>query len=151
VKRKFLGYQIISGETLAIARKSIERLKDKIRKITRRNRGVSLEQVIREINIILPGWIRYFKLAKAETTVQRIDAWIRRKLRCYRLKQFKRAITIATNLIDMGISRRSAWKVANSGKGWWRLSHTPQLDKAMSVAWFEDQGLCNLEKMYKSL
>lgn len=136
---------------LAIASKSIERLKDKIRLMTRRNRGVSLERVIAEINILLPGWVRYFKLAKAESVLRHVDEWTRRKLRCYRLKQFKRAHTIATNLIDMGIPVKSAWKVAKSGKGWWRLSHTPQLDRAMDRAWFKLQGLNSFEMMYKSL
>ncbi len=110
---------------------------------------MSLEQVIEEINKIIPGWVQYFKLAKAEFVLERIDGWTRRKLRCFRLKQFKRPYTITKNLENMGIKASSAWRIALSGKGWWSLSKTPQLDRAMNIAWFDEQGLYSLRKTYK--
>ncbi|MCK5762656.1 MAG: hypothetical protein KAH05_00910 [Clostridiales bacterium] len=122
-----------------------------MRKITKRNRGRSLEEIIREINIILPGWIRYFKYASCESTLKKLDGWIRRKLRCYRLKQLKRAKTIAAMLIKRGISESSAWKVAASGKGWWRLSLTNQAHKAMGVGWWKLNGYTPLYDIFESL
>lgn len=55
---------------MRIARQSIERFKDKIRAITKRNRGKSLEEVIRELNTVLPGWMRYFKYAACESIIE---------------------------------------------------------------------------------
>lgn len=74
-----------------------------------------------------------------------MDAWIRRKLRCFRLKQCKLTYSIYKYLVRLGISTQSAWKLALSGKGWWRMSHSPAIDRAMSNTWFKDLGLVNLE------
>ena len=136
---------------MVISYKSIKRLKDKIREITRRNRGVSLEQVIAELNKIIPGWVRYFGLAAAKSCLGDLDAWLRRKVRCYRLKQLKRTYTKVKVLISMGVPEWLAWIFALSGKGLWRLSRTPQIHQAMNLAWFEEQGLESLLKTYMSL
>jgi len=122
-----------------------------MRVITKRNRGKSLEEVIKEINTILPGWIRYFKYAACETILKTLDGWIRRKLRCYRLKQLKRSKTIATMLIKRGIANGSAWSVACSGKGWWRLSLTNQVHKAMGIGWWRLNGYAGLYETFNSL
>lgn len=127
-----------------IAKSSIERFKNKIRVITRRNRGVKLEAVIIEINMLIPGWARYFKLAPYKNTLERLDEWIRRKVRCYRIKQLKRGKTILKMLMSKGITKQSAAKVAYSGKGWWRISITPQIHRAMGIGWTKEIGLKSL-------
>jgi hypothetical protein len=110
-----------------------------------------LEEVIRELNIFLPGWMRYFKYAACEGITEDLDGWIRRKLRCYKLKQLKRAKTIATLLIQRGIAEASAWKVATSGKGWWRLALTSQVHKAMGNGWWKLNGFTSLNEIFESL
>ena len=147
---KYLGY-VIWKKLLIISEPSIKRFKDKIRVITKRNRGVSLEKVIAEINKITPGWVQYYKLASCKGKLEELDCWIRRKVRCYRLKQLKRTYTIAKTLESMGVSEGSAWRLACSGKGWWRLSNTPQLSTAMNLKWIDQQGLKSLLVTYKSL
>lgn len=134
-----------------IAKKSIERVKQKIREITRRNSGQSLDNVIKQLNLKLPGWVRYFKLARCKVVLHDLDKWIRRKLRCIRLKQLKRAYTMAKYLSKQGVPDWNSWILALSGKGWWRKSGMPQAQTAMNNKWFEDQGLINLEKLYMSL
>lgn len=134
-----------------IAKLSIERFKDKVRKITKRNRGVKLETVILELNLLITGWVRYFKLASCKHALGRLDEWIRRKVRCYRFKQFKQGKTILNELMLRGIPKASARKVAYSGKGWWRLSITPQVHRAMGVGWTKEIGLKSLLKIHTSL
>jgi len=90
-------------------------------------------------------------LAKAASVLEHVDEWIRRKLRCYKLKQFKRAKTIASNLIEMGLREKNAWKLAKARRSWWHMSHTPQADRAMGWGWFKLQGLQSLREMYQSL
>lgn len=140
--------KVLCGPT---ERKSIERLKDKVRKITRRNRGEKLTRVIEELNRATMGWVVYFRHASAKTHLQRLDEWIRHKLRCYRLKQCKRAWGIARFLMERKVSETEAWKLALSGKGWWRLSLTPHASWAMNMKWWEEQGLQSLEKRYLEL
>jgi Group II intron, maturase-specific domain len=89
-ERKFLGYRLLLNGKLGISPKSVTRAKEKIRQITRRNRGVSLAQVIVELNLFLVGWLIYYRLAACRFELQCLDEWIRRKLRCYRLKQCKK-------------------------------------------------------------
>lgn len=92
---KFLGYTILSGGGIRVSDKSIDRLKGRIKELTRRNRGVKFEQVISELNVTILGWTNYFRLANSWiTTFKSLDEWIRRKLRCYRLKQCGRRYTI---------------------------------------------------------
>ena len=94
---------------------------------------MSLQTVIGKLNYLIPGWIRYFKLAEQiKATLRDLDGWIRRKIRCYRLKQFKRRYTIIKELHRMGIPEYQAAILASSGKGWWRLSSAPQLHHAMN-------------------
>jgi len=145
-ERQFLGYQVLRDGKLVIAKESVERVKEKIRYITRRNRGVSLEQVIEELNEKLRGWVNYFRLTEWPSDLDRLDTWIRRKLRCYRLKQRKRSWPIAKFLMSLGVPAHSAWPLAKSGKGWWRLSKSIPVHHAMNKAWFEQQGLMNLAK-----
>jgi len=151
VERKFLGYRLLFEGTLAVAPASLRRAKDKIRQVTRRNRGVSMGVVIRELNEFLTGWVTYFRYASCLKHLTRLDKWIRRKLRCYRLKQRKRAKGIADFLQDLGVPEWRAWLLALSGKGWWRMAGSPQACEAMNVDWFDRQGLVRCSQYYKAL
>jgi len=95
--------------------------------------------------------VRYFKKAQCKKVLEDLDGWIRRKLRCIKLKQCKRAHAIAKFLKSRGIKPRYAWQVAKSGKGWWRLAYTPQAHEAMSVVWSQEEGLKSLRSIYLSL
>lgn len=148
---KFLGYTVQTGGILTIADKSLIRLKEKIRKITKRNRGRSLEQIISELNTVLRGWFQYFQHARCHKTVQNLDSWIRRKLRCYRIKQCKRTITLQRFLEGLGVEKWQSWILALSGKGYWRKSSCPQANQAMGNLWFEKQGLFSLALNYERL
>jgi len=150
-ERQFLGYRLLRDGRLGIAPRSLERAKRRIREITRRNRGVSLERMIRELNSYLTGWVTYFRYAACKTHLQRLDEWIRRKLRCVRLKQRKRAKPIADFFQSLGVPEWSAWRLALSGKGWWRKSGSPQAHQAMNIAWFREQGLVSLSERYAAL
>ena len=150
-ERQFLGFRLLQNGKINVSRKSEARVKDAIRHITKRNRGRSLETIISELNKKLGGWVNYFKLIDNPKQLRELDGWIRRKLRCYRLKQRKRSCPIAKFLMELGVKPHSAWNTAKSGKGWWRLSATPALHQALSNDWFEKQGLINLERRVISL
>ena len=150
-ERKFLGHRILLNGKLGISPKSVDRAKDKIRQITRRNRGVSLAQVIVELNLFLIGWITYYRHAACKFELQCLDEWIRHRLRCFRLKPRKRGTSVAAFLRSLGASVSQAARVASSGKGWWRLSNCPPVKTALSNEWFRSQGLVSLVLKYDSL
>jgi RNA-directed DNA polymerase len=150
-ERKFLGYRLLANGTLVVAPQSIQRVKDRIRQLTRRNRGVSFERVIGELNSFTTGWVAYFRHAKAKGLLSELDSWLRRKLRCVRLKQRKRAASIATFLQQLGVPKNQSWTTAACGKGWWRMAQTPAASQAMSNQWFQDCGLVNLLDTYLKL
>jgi len=150
-ERKFLGHRLLLNGKLGISPKSVDRAKDKIRQITRRNRSVNLVQVIVELNRFLTGWVNYYRYAACRFELQCLDQWIRRKLRCYRLKQRKRGASVAAFLQQRGVPSAQAWRLVSSGKGWTRMSDTPQANQAMSLEWFHTQGLVSLLTRYDSL
>jgi RNA-directed DNA polymerase len=150
-ERKFLGYRILPGGKLSVAAKSQEQVKARIRQITRRNRGVALERMIRELNSYLTGWVTYFRYAECKAFLQRLDEWIRRKLRCVQLKQRKRVYGVMTFLRSQGVPEWRAWILALSGKGWWRKAGSPSAHEAMAITWFDKLGLVNLTKRYAML
>lgn len=143
---KFLGYTLMPEGGIRVADKSIDRLKDRVREITHRNRGVKFEQVIRELNMVILGWTKYFRLANTWlTTFRDLDGWIRRKLRCYRLKQCGRRYTIFKFLRSFNIPVNKSWNVVMYSQGWWQMSKKLDVSHAMNPKWFASQGLQSLK------
>ena len=150
-KVNFLGHSLLRGGKLGLSKSSEERLKMKLKTITRRNCGVSFEQILRELEILLRGWIQYFKYASMKSKLEKLDGWLRRRLKCYRLKQCKRVIGIVRFLLSLGVEKTLSWRTALSGKGWWRLSNSPALNIGMNNVWFAKEGYFSLSEGYKQL
>lgn len=150
-ERKFLGYRLLAGGRLGLAPSSADRCKDRLRRLTRRNRGQALEVVVGEINRFTNGWLGYFRHAECRSWLRDMDGWIRQKLRCYRLKQAKRAKGIADFLRSCGTPEHIAWATAACSRGWWGKAHTPGAKHAMDLAWFDRLGLIALVQRHTAL
>lgn len=150
-KVNFLGHSLLYKGKLGLSQSSEHRLREKLKQITQRKRGVSFEQVLKELNVILQGWLRYFGLAQMKKKLQGLESWLRRRLKCFRLKQCKRAIGIVRFLSKLGVERTLCWRTALSGKGWWRLSNSPALSIGMNNNWFSEKGLFSLNQNYNLL
>jgi RNA-directed DNA polymerase len=151
MERSFLGYRLLPGGRLGLAPESLDRAKGRLRQITRRTRGIALERMVGEVNSFTTGWVTYFRHAACNSALSEIDTWLRRKLRCVRLKQCKRAKAIADFLAKHGVPARRAWPLALSGKGWWRRSGSPPANEAMSLQWFAQLGLVSLQAHHTAL
>jgi RNA-directed DNA polymerase len=145
-ERQFLGHRLMTGGRLGIGPKSLKRAKDRLREITHRGRGEqSLEHRITELTRFTTGWVIYYRDASCRTVLRDIDQWLRRKLRCVRLRHCKNPATIAAFLRKHGVREKPAQQLASSGKGWWRLASSQQAKWAMPNTWFETLGLLGLE------
>lgn len=148
---KFLGYTIMPEGGIRVADKSIERLKDKIREITRRNRGIRFDQVITEVNTIIIGWTNYYRLSNTWlSNFNNLDCWIRRKLRCYRLKQCGRRYSVYKFLRNLDIPVNTSWNAVMYSQGWWQLSNKLAARQSMNIDWFARQGLQSLFMRFKA-
>jgi len=153
-ERKFLGFSFTSAKRLKIklSEKASKAVKHRIKQITRRSRRVTLAQVVKELNIYLKGWLGYYRLIETPTTFRDLDSWIRRRLRCYVMKQWiKNCHTRYKGLRALGVSHTSARPVAGSHKGPWAMSNMKPVKVAMPNRFFTDLGLLSLLDHYGSL
>lgn len=153
VARKFLGLRIVGGARaiVSVAPKSILRFKKQVRRLTRRNRGVSFEQVLLDLRRFTDGWVGYFRIARTPSVYQSLDEWMRRRLRCYVWKQWKKPKNRARQLLKRGIGPWLAWGVACNGHGPWKVAGSPAMTQALTNARLESLGYSSLHTRYLAL
>jgi len=137
--------------TIRVAPKAIKRLKGKLRILTRRSWGVSMEYRIGKINRFTTGWMGFFRLADSERTFRSLDGWIRRRLRQIRWKEWKTTAAKRHNLRIRGISERNARKWAGSSKGYWRVAGSRVLQVSLPNAYWNRLGLKTLSQTWQRL
>ena len=145
-KRKFLGYSMTTDKEprLKVAPESETRFRMKLKELFRRGRGWRLQRTIEEIRSLLVGWMNYFKLAQVKATFERLDQWIRRRLRCILWRQWKRPRTRAKNLMKRGLPEEQACKSAGNGRGPWWNAGAQHMNLAFPKSYFDRSGLVSL-------
>ena len=142
-QRKFLGFSFTYEREprRRIAPKAIDRFKERIRELTHRTRGVSLAQIVKEVTTYLRGWLAYFGDCQTPSVLQRLETWLRRRLRSVVWKQWKRGRTRFRELRKRGVGRDLAAQTAGSSHGPWRIANSPALGIALPNASFAQLGL----------
>lgn len=140
------GFWVAPGKAVKfrVGAKALKAMKERVRQITSRNGGRSLEQVAKELKAYLPGWKEYFRLAETPNVFAQLDEWIGRRLRMVRLKQWKRGTTTYRALRTMGVSSRAAASVAACPDRWWRMAGTSAVNVAMPNSYFTVLGVPRL-------
>jgi RNA-directed DNA polymerase len=145
--RKFLGYSlwVARGQVVKrkVADKPLATFKQRVRQMTRRSGGRSMQQVVDGLRPYLLGWKAYFGLAQTPGVWQQLDEWLRHRLRGIQLKQWKRGTTIYRELRALGAKPEVAQRVAANSRRWWRNSGT-LLNSVLTLAWFDRLGLPRL-------
>nr|WP_233879188.1 group II intron reverse transcriptase/maturase [Paraburkholderia flagellata] len=144
--RKFLGFTFLGRKQVRrrIAPNALVRFKDRVRELTQRSRGISVRQMIGALKRYLTGWRGYFGFCETPSVLRQLDAWIRRRLRCFLWKQWKQGRTRFRQLVARGVGHDLAAQTAGSPHGAWRLSNSPALSKALSNRYFLSLGLPSL-------
>jgi RNA-directed DNA polymerase len=146
--RTFLGFTVKDEPAFrrCIADKAVARFKHRVRELTRRHRGVSLERMIADLNPLLRGWAGYFGFSQWRE-LSSLDGWTRRRLRCVAWVQWKTRGQRYRELRRLKVSERTASAAIFSPKGPWRLSSSEALHRAFTKARFARLGLLSMEKL----
>jgi RNA-directed DNA polymerase len=151
-KRRLLGFRFFGRDRevrVGIDPSARERAKDRLRQLTSRRWGVSMERRIREINRFTVGWTAYYALADTPSVYEELDEWLRRRLRQVRWKEWKRPKTRRRNLRALGIPEQKAREWAGSSKGYWRIAGSAPLQRALPNAYWAEQGLKGFAEPYR--
>jgi len=151
-RRKFLGfsYYKFKGQVrIRLSRQTRERLRAKVRSLTRRSRSENLEDRVKRLSAYLVGWIGYFSLADTPSVFDELDGWIRRRLRACLWRQWKRVRTRYRELRRLPIPEWAARELANTRKGPWRLAKV--LNNGLGKAYWGDLGLVSLRERHAEL
>ena len=145
-KRKFLGFSFTYGATpkRRIAPQALSRMKKKVRELTRKTKGQSLEQVAESLKRYLTGWRGYFGFCETPSVLAKLDKWIRRRLRRLVWKQWKRGRNRFNEMTKRGVGKDLAAQTAGSPHGAWRLSNSPALSIALPNKLFVSLGIPTL-------
>ena len=145
-QRKFLGFSFTAGPEVKriIAPKALDRFKARIRDVTRRAKGVSIETTIAELAPYMRGWRSYFGFCETPVVLQYLTRWVRLRLRAALWRQWKTPRRRRVALIALGVSPRLASNTAGSGRGPWYLARSKALSVGLSNASFRSRGLPSL-------
>ena len=119
---KFLGFALGKGRKgvyIRVHAKSLRKAKQKLKELTSRSQGRNVRKVMENIKVFIRGWLGYFGIASMKTTMQEWDGWLRRRIRMYIWKQWKKPRTRVQNLMKLGVPEWHACEVAYSRKSYW--------------------------------
>jgi len=144
--RKFLGFSFTAGREVkrTIAPKALDRFKARVREITRRAKGVSIETTIEELAPYMRGWRNYFGFCETPEALVNLTRWVRLRLRAALWRQWKTPRRRRAALIALGVSARLASNTASSGRGPWYLARSKAMSMGLTNAYFRSLGLPSL-------
>jgi RNA-directed DNA polymerase len=146
-RRKFLGYSfwVAPGGKIKrrVASKAVATFKQRVRELTRRSCGRSLNEVVKQLRVYVLGWKAYFRLADTPGVWSDLDKWIRHRIRAIQLKQWTRGTTTYRELRQRGASSDLAAQVAANTRRWWRNSGM-LLHRVLNLRWADELGIPRL-------
>jgi len=154
LRLKFLGFSLYkAGKKTGIRAhsKSIELFKKRIRVLTNRNRGRTFKQVLHELKVYTRGWLGYYAIADMRERISALDKWLRRRLRQYLWKQWKKISAKFRNLKRLGIQDKQAWMWANTRRGYWRIAGSSVLHMSLTNKYLVSSGYDSISNRYEML
>ncbi len=143
----FLSFTI-KGKKLRWTDKALADFKHRVKELTSRSWGVSMESRLQKLGQYVRGWTAYFGISEYYQPVPGLDDWIRRRIRMCYWKQWRWPRTKIRNLLDLGVSRETAIQHGTSSKSYWHMARTPAVQQALSNAWLKVQGLVSVKDLW---
>ncbi|WP_196611050.1 group II intron reverse transcriptase/maturase [Pectinatus brassicae] len=154
LREKFLGFSLhkTSGKIgIRPHGKVLNRFKQKVKEITGRSRGRSINTIMQELRRYTTGWLGYYSITDMRKKMQKMNQWIRRRLRMYLWKQWKKISARFENLRRLGLDKEQAWQYANTRRGYWRIAGSPILQQTLTDKYLVSLGYMNIAKKYEVL
>jgi len=149
---EYLGFSFKGNRgTIQVSEKSTQKFKHRIRELTGRSRGISMDHRFSLLRSYVRGWMGYYGLAAQLKLFDRLDQWLRRRIRMCYWKQWRRPKRRREMLIELGVPTRQAIRHARSRKGPWHMAKTIASGVGMTNAWLTEQGLLSLKTLWASL
>jgi RNA-directed DNA polymerase len=148
---QLLGFSFYKNKEkyeIRISKKSLNRIKEKCKRITKSNDPTPQQSKLEKLEAVIRGWVNYFKIAKAKSNMQRLDEMIRTRLRIATWRKWKRIKTRFNNLTKLGIAKSKAYMWSNSSKGACRLAHSPILYRTLDVQYWRKAGYIGFYNYY---
>ena len=152
LKRKFLGFRLLStrnGVKIRPHQQAKSTVKRKLKNITKRNRGRSIEVLFKQIKQLMTGWVNYYGIGEMKSFMNELNGWLKRRIRQYIWKQWKNPQTKRKNLIHLGIEEQKAYEWSNTRKGYWRISSSFILHRSLTDRKLAQLGYMNIAAKYQ--
>lgn len=142
-ERKFLGYSVWMNRTprLKVSPQSVKRLQERLQSLLQKGRGRNLETVIYDVSRIIRGWVAYFRFVEVKASLEKLDEWVRRKLRVILWRQWKTPRSRQRKLRDLGLDSERAYRSAWNGRGPWWNAGARHMNEAVPTRLLREWGL----------
>jgi RNA-directed DNA polymerase len=144
---RFLGFTI-HGNKIRWTDKALADFRHRVRELTGRSSGVSMEYRLQRLGQYVRGWTGYFGISQYYRPVPELDEWLRRRIRMCYWKQWRWPRTKIRHMLALGVSLKSAIQHGVSSLSYWRMARTPVTQQAMSNAWLAEQGLVSIKALW---
>ena len=151
---KFLGFALgrnRNGAYIRVHPKSRKKAKAKLKELTSRSQGRKLDTVLNNVKVFMRGWLGYYGIADMKSTIDDWNGWLRRRIRMYIWKQWKKPKTKVTNLMKLGMPDWQAYRNGNSRKGYWAVAGSGILTHTITNEKLARRGYYDISEAYKSL
>ncbi|XUB37119.1 hypothetical protein IGI41_002135 [Enterococcus sp. DIV0876] len=152
LKRKFLGFCIHptkKGIKIRPHNKAKVTVKQKLKKITKRNRGRSVAVLFKEIKQLMNGWINYYGIGEMKKFMNELNGWLKRRIRQYIWKQWKNPRTKRRNLMLLGIDKHKAYEWSYTRKGYWKIAKSHILHRSFTDKELVSRGYMDISSKYQ--
>ncbi len=150
-KLKFLGFSFYhkrGGMGIRVHPKPVMKLKEKLKEVTGRSKGMSMAERMIKLKQCITGWVNYFGIADMKTLARILDEWLRRRIRMCFWKQWKKIKTKHDNLVKLGTKSSQAWQFANTRKSYWHTANSPVLSTTLTNGYLKKIGFTSVSERY---
>lgn len=151
---KFLGFALGkngNGVYIRVHRQSLAKAKKKLKKLTSRSQGKNARQVMENVKVYIRGWVGYFYVADMKRILQSWNEWLRRRMRMYIWKQWKKTRTKVQNLRKLGVPEWQAYQWGNTRLGYWRIAGSAVLNRSVTNERLAQAGYYDFPAQYERL